>query len=65
MMFSVDEAACVSEKKTEAMCSECVRNINMVDVRMGQEYGELEITKVKNFATGATTKCSGVLKKDS
>lgn len=60
----MDIAACVSEEKYEAMCSGCARDIDLVDVALDQEYGEFEITNVKNFKTGATTKCSGFLEKD-
>lgn len=63
MMLRTD--ACVSEEKSKVMCGSCVRNIDMVDVVEGQTYGEFEITKVKNFRTGATTKCSGFLDKKS
>ena len=54
--------ACASKEKSEVMCSSCSRNIDMVDVTMGTEFGEFEIKVVKNFKTGATTKCSGFLK---
>lgn len=56
------ESACVSEHKTEIMCKDCIRNIDLADACIEQVFGDFTIKPVKNFKTKADTKCDGFLK---
>ena len=57
----VDESACVSEHKSEIMCKDCIRNIDLADACINQAFSDFTIKPVKNFKTGADTKCDGFL----
>jgi hypothetical protein len=40
-----DTAVCISENKTEKMCSNCSRNIDLADINNHQTFVEFKIKK--------------------
>ena len=64
-ILPLDKAACCSDLKSEARgCSDCLRNIDLVDASSHQkEYWIVEPHDIKNFKDGTVSiSCSSYLK---
>jgi len=54
------ERACCSDLKTEKICNDCKRNIDLYEAT-NYEYW-VEVYLIKSFKDGINTKCSSYLK---
>ena len=61
-MLRRDESACASTEKTEEMCKNCVRNIDLYQVEFHTIFTEFKITK-KFVGNKITKKCDGFWEK--
>lgn len=54
------ERACCSDLKTEKVCSDCIRNVDLPEADMYEYW--VEPILIKSFKDGIDTKCSSYLK---
>ena len=64
MMLKKDSSACDSPDKTEGICEQCLRNVDLCDAPEYLIWTAFVPTIVKNFKTGHTFKCDGFIQKN-